>query len=515
MCVMLLGLWPRHFAALATLALAATRGGIVRAEPAQNSDAEKFRRLANWVHDGSSGAHPLDSMTQGMGPYGRTVIATRDIAVGEAIMNISKMRLMGEHYWKEHEDSELVTRFIDELGEEGLFLTYVHPQTWLALYIMEQRRLGSASHWFYYLDILPDSYPDLPIFWGEAQEEWLRGSHFFTRAMKMREGMDQQFQMLTGYLGKDFTANYTIDDYYWARSAISTRVFGWVTMDGESLEFMVPFGDMLDHRSPKQVEWFYNETDNALVFTALEAVPKGAVVLTSYGAQCNSKYLLHYGFSVPGVLDRKPAIASVRLRIGVLEDATDREEKLQLVMNSLSSSDDDSGFSLFSVTMSLARLDASDMLGYLRLLSARWSSVHQGLKSQTCRKYTSPPRCDRPFSLQSEATALQWLLRIVIDAEHAYPTTLEEDNELLASGSLEAWQQHIVLLRRDEKGVLRWWQNYVRDMVLPVFNMTSESELDAHVESFPKEWHYTPEAKYVAVTLGGLLAAQATDDTEL
>ena len=49
-----------------------------------------------------------------------------------------------------------------------------------------------------------------------------------------------------------FNTTFRLEDYLWARAVLSSRVFGWKLEGFESDEFLIPFGDMLNHRSPKQ-----------------------------------------------------------------------------------------------------------------------------------------------------------------------------------------------------------------------------------------------------------------------
>merc|ERR1712085_182822 len=64
------------------------------------------------------------------------------------------------------------------------------------------------------------------------------------------------------------------------------------------------------------------------------------------------------------------------------------------------------------------------------------------------------------LSIDNERSALNRCLAVVETALAAYPTTLEEDEELLRS--LRGLPFMLVTLRSDEKVVLRWWQRFFR-----------------------------------------------------
>ena len=111
--------------------------------------------------------------------------------------------------------------------------------------------------------------------------------------------------LVGGFEVLGFNTTYTLDEFLWARTVISTRVFGWRLpgLPVENPDFMVPLGDMFNHRSPKQIEWVFNSTTQTLDYWAQEDVAAGGELLISYGGKCNSQYLLHYG----------PALALLKL----------------------------------------------------------------------------------------------------------------------------------------------------------------------------------------------------------
>lgn len=61
---------------------------------------------------------------------------------------------------------------------------------------------------------------------------------------------------------------------------------------------MVPLVDMLNHRRPPQTEWHFDQAAQAFVLSTTEEVARDEQLFDSYGAKCNSRYLLNYGFTV-------------------------------------------------------------------------------------------------------------------------------------------------------------------------------------------------------------------------
>lgn len=71
------------------------------------------------------------------------------------------------------------------------------------------------------------------------------------------------------------------------------------TIDGLTLQTMamVPVVDMLNHKRPPQTEWHFDTAAQAFLLTTSRTVRAHEELFDSYGAKCNSRYLLNYGFT--------------------------------------------------------------------------------------------------------------------------------------------------------------------------------------------------------------------------
>merc|ERR1712032_51077 len=164
-----------------------------------------------------------------------------------------------------------------------------------------------------------------------------------------------------------------------------------------------------------------------------EDVPSGGELLISYGGKCNSLYLLHYGFVLPGISSRVPPLSTVRLAMALDTDVPDREwrtrwlKKARLV---------DDGDTLASEEFELKATFASgeNMLAYARLLSLPWAG-EDFLRTvkRSCRVYSTPPKCETPLGLDIEAAAIQRCLLAVDSALSHYDTSLEEDESMIST----------------------------------------------------------------------------------
>merc|ERR1712194_334709 len=278
------------------------------------------------------------------------------------------------------------------------------------------------------------------------------------------------------------------------------RVFGWDLpgLDPEDTEFMVPLGDMFNHGSPKQVEWSFNSTGKTLDYAALEDVPAGSEILISYGGKCNSQYLMHYGFTVPNVSSRWPPVSTVRVGMDLDADVPDREARERWLLRARLKEDeeklDPEDFELKANTFKNAGADM--MLSYARVLSLpAGDEFDKRMKAgRACKRFSTPPKCDI-LSIDNERSALNRCLAVVETALAAYPTTLEEDEDLLRS--LRGLPFMLVTLRSDEKVVLRWWQRFFRLAVAGV-----DMEIEALEKQAAEEFgEFSPETQYLRTSL--------------
>lgn len=59
--------------------------------------------------------------------------------------------------------------------------------------------------------------------------------------------------------------------------AVSSRIFG-VSINNVKTDCFAPFADMLNHRRPRQTEWYFSEKHNAFIIQAIEDIPAGEEV---------------------------------------------------------------------------------------------------------------------------------------------------------------------------------------------------------------------------------------------
>lgn len=89
--------------------------------------------------------------------------------------------------------------------------------------------------------------------------------------------------------------------------------------------FLIPFIDMLNHKSPIETKWNYDSEKQGFIVKSLVDVPRGSIVNGSYGDKLNNyKTYQWYGF-----IDDKNPHNSFRFDLKISENTTDWETKLE------------------------------------------------------------------------------------------------------------------------------------------------------------------------------------------
>lgn len=79
--------------------------------------------------------------------------------------------------------------------------------------------------------------------------------------------------------------------------AVSSRIFG-IKVNGKKTDTFCPLADMLNHKRPRQTQWYYSDELNSFMIQALNDIQENEEIFDSYGRKCNSRFLLNYGFIV-------------------------------------------------------------------------------------------------------------------------------------------------------------------------------------------------------------------------
>jgi len=161
-------------------------------------------------------------------------------------------------------------------------------------------------------------------------------------------------------------------------------------------------------------------------------------VYDSYGRKCNSRFFVNYGFSLSNNEDNQ-------CRIYLKIPKSDRHYlmKERFLGNRPRR---------FQIPMDYKDKSTRPCLAFLRLVHAQDCEVESLASS-----YGTNIRDIKPISIENEIAVLCHLRSACQTALEDFPTTLEDDNNLLNNDQLSFNTRNAILMRRGEKEVLHHW----------------------------------------------------------
>lgn len=268
---------------------------------------------------------------------------------------------------------------------------------------------NDESRWSPYLDTLPTTAPPTPVFFDDAELRELAGTTLAARALEQREAIRNEWHQVRAVAPA--LNGCTERDWLTARSLVTSRAFGLRSPSGV-MDSLVPMADIPNHRRPGQAEWSYDAESGTFTMVARRAFAPGESVHISYGAKGNSRLLLHYGFCLENneCDDAGLTIAGREYRVTAVEGSPGERDMIAAIAGSF------------------------------------------GDPAEASVRGTILEACDRAIS--------------------SFPTSIDDDEQLLATGDLTLNRRHSVLARLSEKRVLaavreRWENGPTSDGFVP------------------------------------------------
>lgn len=355
---------------------------------------DPLHALLVWLSDHGGQCADLSICQQANGE--RFVRADRSFAIGELIMSLPYTCL-----WTA--DDARRGWIGRTLGERGVNLG--SDLAYLAAALLVDFGRGD-SPWRAYIDALPSDFSHLPLFFPEAQCQWLTGSLVLEQLHEQRELVQAEQCLLAGVMPK-----FAWEHYPQARAAVFSRAFS-VRITGRSLTCLVPLVDLCNHANDANADWSFDSTQGRFLLRARRDIAAGVEIQHCYGRYSNSRLLLHYGFCLE---DNPHQEALVRIPLG---DGT--EDAVNWRAMYLTADADCEGYRAYRQFMEVTR-------GHLSAAAV-------------------------------EAEVRYRLIAAIRQASAAFPTSLASDETLLQTELMPA-MRHCVLARRSEKQVLRAWQS--------------------------------------------------------
>lgn len=247
-------------------------------------------------------------------------------------------------------------------------------------------------------------------------------------------------------------SNNTFEDFMRVRTLVNSRIFG-TYIKGEEDDSMVPFADMFNYKwKTDMTKWKYDDDAEAFTVVANEDVPRGEEVYLSYGHKANRAFFLFYGFVIDGN-ENDFAYLNVSLnsddRMKYFKDelldvnAFPRKCRLGCAVHNRN----------FRNTMSFLRfVEYEGDEAFLKNL--RDECVKE---STEAKPVYFKGKNIKPISKENEMRALKTLRVLCRDALLDYPTTLDEDLELLKDETLTFNQRNAIVYRKSEKLIYKFY----------------------------------------------------------
>ena len=213
----------------------------------------------------------------------RGVLAKGNILKDEIIMTIPKDCLISL-------ETALETSYGKKIGEFMYNELNSPKHCLLSSFLLYEEKNPKYK---YYFDLLPKDFSNFPIFYTNKELENLKGSPFLSQILEKKEDMKNDYNKICEYL-PDFK-QFSYLKFVEARVLISSRIFG-ISINENKTDVLAPFADLLNHKRPRQTQWYYDDNLQSFVIQATENIKEGSEIFDSYGKKTNARFLLNYGF---------------------------------------------------------------------------------------------------------------------------------------------------------------------------------------------------------------------------
>jgi histone-lysine N-methyltransferase SETD3 len=381
-----------------------------------------MQRMLHWLQE-EGAAFP--SVRIEVGKEGRVVRAAAPIKAGALVMHIPRSLMIGAESAQDSDIGKLIASAEGRLGSYGF----------MAAYLLDPKREGGPARC--YVDVLPKSFPNHPYFFLESELDCLKGFYDLPMLRKWKADMHAEYDRVISCLAEDRA--FTREEYESARCAASSRSHG-VRIAGKYCTSLIPLADMLDHALDFNVRWRMEATDG-FICVAGRDIEAGEVLTTTYGAACNGRLFVTYGFCVE---NNPHDLAEIQLP----ELPADHP----CVQHAKGLGKERDGMRVFLVQARYDNEDTTRLFSYLRLGALNDAS-------RVSLEKDAKTAAVNPISAENEHAALTLLSQACQQRMAQFDTSIEADEALLKDKSLPLKWRYAVLARHSEKCVLKYFMD--------------------------------------------------------
>lgn len=386
-------------------------------------EIDKFTIFVDWLREGGS-LYPKLYLKYYDEDY-RAVHSKVSIGPQKEVVYVPLKQIMTTEKAKESEIGRAIRR-------SHVRLNCSH--SWLAAYLCQEKH-NPKSYWKPFIDILPDKYYNMPIFFNNHYNKHLKGSYSLEMAATRNRQLRQEYDQIARHCPEFRKYHYL--EFVWGRLAVITRIFS-LRINGRTTDGLVPMADMLNHHPTRQTTWGYSDEKAGFVMTTTRDVGKDEQIFDSYGRKWQGRYFVNYGFTIDENYEDNDAVINAKLEESdplyslkrrQLGGWTTREFQPQAQWNA----------------------KAKDLFTFLRTVAASRDEL---------RAY---PKFGQPQSVANETRALELLERFCRESLDKFEHSLQHDHKLLKINRFEdSNHRNCIIMRAGEKEVLMWYINLSR-----------------------------------------------------
>jgi histone-lysine N-methyltransferase SETD3 len=251
---------------------------------------------------------------------------------------------------------------------------------------------------------------------------------------------------------------------------ISSRIFG-IAINDNKTDVLAPFADLLNHKRPRQTQWYYDDNLESFVIQATENIKEGCEIFDSYGKKTNARFLLNYGFCLDDN-DTSEFLLSVEFN-----------ESYPLFNLKTNFFQNEYGFvRTFNLNNNFYESQIIELLSFLRfiLFDGDINDLYNAINSSENIYNEDVPLTFYyipPLSKDLEVQVLKHLHFLCRKALANYPTTFEQDQNLYKTKKNISFNlRNCLLLLMSEKTVLSYFI-YFCEYCLDLFKLKTQFEV--------------------------------------
>ena len=244
-----------------------------------------------------------------------------------------------------------------------------------------------------------------------------------------------------------------------------------ISINDNKTDVLAPFADLLNHKRPRQTQWYYDDKLESFVIQATEDIKEGNEIFDSYGRKTNARFLLNYGFCLEDN-DTSEFLITVNFN----ENYPLYEEKKKFFQNEYEL------VRRFNLNNNFYESQIIELLSFLRfiLFEGDINELYNAISTSDNIYNEEVPLTFyyiQPITKELEIKVLKHLGLLCRRALGKYPTTFEEDLNLIKSKKNISFNlRNCLYLLMSEKTVLSYFI-YFCEYCLELLKLKTQMEV--------------------------------------